>query len=162
MTEQPRERWGPSNYDDWERKQQSTESSSDEPKEISFEDYIVQRLEYLPALEKYLQSLHDKIDKLNQALRSTPPPETAARAPPRPKQQSLPSSDGSLEDAIRDALPASIALKLHFTRERDYLVVKSDYLPKKEDFAELANVIRREFGGEYIRAGKNSRFEIPL
>ena len=166
MTEKPRSTWGPSNYEEWEAKQ-STGSPDEEPKEITFEEYVIQRLEYLPALEKYLQGLHDKIDKLDRALRSVSSPSvTRDESQPRPRQQPLPRDDmesieASVEARIRESLPRRLYEKLHFTARDDMIEVKNDYLRKTEDWQEIARVMRG-LGGQWISAGRDSRFEIPL
>jgi hypothetical protein len=51
--------------------------------------------------------------------------------------------------------------RIEFSRQGNFIIVKTKQYLNTDDFEELRAVIR-DFGGEYVSAGKESHFKIPL
>lgn len=51
--------------------------------------------------------------------------------------------------------------RIEFSRQGNFIIVKTKQYLNTDDFEELRAVIR-DFGGEYVSAGKDSHFKIPL
>lgn len=69
-------------------------------------------------------------------------------------------SEKTLED-VKEALPEDIRSLLSFELEGNWLLVKPREFLGSDNFTKIASKAR-ELGGEYVSAGKDSHFKIPL
>lgn len=51
--------------------------------------------------------------------------------------------------------------RIDFSRQGNFIIVKTKQYLNTDDFEELRGIVRG-FGGEYVSAGKDSHFKIPL
>jgi hypothetical protein len=63
-------------------------------------------------------------------------------------------------DAKRPMLPEVYAEMVAVTDEGSYWKIKPKEFLRKEDFAEIARIVR-QYKGEYVSAGRSSYFKIP-
>lgn len=89
-----------------------------------------------------------------------PPPAAA----PAPKPQAPPVDTGPKRYTIDDArmlFPEELESRISFEGKGDYIIIKPKQFLGSENFAKIASQIRGA-GGEYISAGKDSHFRLPL
>ena len=63
-------------------------------------------------------------------------------------------------DRIRNGFPDDLQKLLDFFEKGDYVIAKPKHYLAGEDFKAIATIVK-EFGGDYISAGKESHFKIP-
>lgn len=63
-------------------------------------------------------------------------------------------------DAKRPMLPEPYAEMVAVTDEGSYWKIRPREFLRKEDFAEIARIVR-QYKGDYVSAGKSSYFKIP-
>ena len=64
-------------------------------------------------------------------------------------------------EGLKDEFSKEWQEHLDFSREDEYFMVKPKHYLGSDQFGELASIIR-DLGGEYVSAGKDSHFRIPL
>lgn len=64
-------------------------------------------------------------------------------------------------DEIKSKFPPVLADMLTFEEKDDQIIVKAKKFLGSDNFAKIAGIIR-DIGGDYISAGKESRFEVPI
>ena len=72
----------------------------------------------------------------------------------------LTSSSQSVQ-TIKSKFPKGLEELLNFEGKEDYVLVKPRAFLGSENFAKIASIIR-DIGGDYVSAGKDSHFRIPL
>ena len=82
----------------------------------------------------------------------------AAQAP-APAAREVGGKQRSLDD-IRMSFPEELEARLSFEEKGDYIIIKPKQFLGSENFAKIASAARG-MGGEYISAGKDSRFRVP-
>jgi hypothetical protein len=113
-------------------------------KEEDFELFLEDFCDFLNGLEASVAKMKKQIAKLVGV------DEAAAPAHPVPEQlEKLKQSFGELADYLT------------FTIREGKAVLTPRHFLGAENFAKIAKIVR-EHGGEYISAGKESRFEMPL
>jgi len=113
-------------------------------KEEDFTIFLEDFCDFLNGLEASVAKMKQQIAKLVGVT------ETAAPAPPVHEQLGkLKQSFGELADYLT------------FTVKEGKAILTPRQFLGAENFAKIAKIVR-EHGGEYISAGKESRFEMPL
>ncbi len=76
---------------------------------------------------------------------------------------STPSPTASVPaiDKVRKAFPEELEDRLTFTVKGDWVIVKAKEFLGHDTFGKVAGLIRG-LGGEYISAGKDSHFRVPV
>lgn len=64
-------------------------------------------------------------------------------------------------DVVKASFPAELEALLDFTPQGDKVVLKPKQFLGSDNFAKIASVVRA-LNGEYISAGKDSHFEVPV
>jgi len=72
-----------------------------------------------------------------------------------------PSTPATEAEKIEARFPPLLADLLTFTEKDGKVIVKARQFLGSDNFAKIAGIIR-EVGGDYISAGKDSRFEVPI
>ncbi len=63
-------------------------------------------------------------------------------------------------DDVQRAFPEDLMGMLYFEETDDYIIIRPRQYLGSDNFAKIATIIRDQFGGEYISAGKDSHFKI--
>lgn len=63
-------------------------------------------------------------------------------------------------DDVKILFPQDLEEMLTFEEAKDFIVVKPRRFLGSENFAKIAAIVR-DAGGEYVSAGKESRFKVP-
>ena len=80
---------------------------------------------------------------------------------PQPQPMEKPKREASLgvED-VRMKFPEELDALLTFDDAESHIWIKPQGWLGKKDFAKVADIVKKEFGGEYVSAGKDSHFRI--
>lgn len=97
-------------------------------------------------LEARIKSLEDWQQAIARTCIAAPTPQ------PKPTDKTV--------DDIRKIFPEELEKRLSFNEDGPYIVVTFKEFLGSETFAKIASAIRG-IGGEYISAGKDSRFRVP-
>jgi len=62
---------------------------------------------------------------------------------------------------VKERFLDKLVERIEFSQQGNFIIVKTKQYLNVDDFKELSTVIR-DFGGEYVSAGKDSHFKIPL
>lgn len=117
----------------------------------------------LEQAQNFLMSAGELINKWQYYLKPT------VTGQPKPQQTQQPTSNPNtntkkltIED-VQAALPAELVPKLDiaYRAAGTVIIVKPIAFLGSDNFSKMAQV-SRNFGGEYISAGKDSRFEIKI
>jgi hypothetical protein len=95
-----------------------------------------------------------KISELNQR------PEQPKTIQATPADSTVKNQSFTL-DSVRKSFPEEIEAKLAFEEKGDYITVKPKQFLGSDNFAKIATTVRG-LGGEYISAGRDSHFRVPL
>lgn len=77
------------------------------------------------------------------------------------EQSSQSTAPASKVDEIQGKFPPLLADLLTFTEKDGMVIIKAKQFLGSDNFAKIARIIR-DIGGDYISAGKDSRFEVPI
>ena len=111
----------------------------------------------LEQAQNYLMHAGKLINEVQYALKPT------VTEQPKP-QQTQPQSAGKLTiEAVKSKLPSDLLDRLDVTYrdQGNIIIVKPTKFLGSENFAKIAQIIKNSLHGQYISAGKDSRFEIP-
>ena len=111
-------------------------------KDEDFEVFLEDFMDMLNGLEASVAKMKQQIAKLVGVAEATPSAQSV-------QLEKLKQSFGELADYLT------------FTVKEGKVVLTPRQFLGSENFAKIAKVVR-EHGGEYISAGKESRFELPL
>lgn len=78
----------------------------------------------------------------------------------KPKQKEKATNLTALENVV-GSFPEQLQDLLDFKDEGKFIIIRPIQYLGSKDFAKSAAVVR-ELGGEYISAGKESRFRVPI
>ena len=116
----------------------------------------------LEQAQNYLMHAGKLINEVQYALKPT------VTEQPKPQQtqqpQTQPQSAGKLTiEAVKSKLPSDLLDRLDVTyrNQGNIIIVKPTKFLGSENFAKIAQIIKNSLHGQYISAGKDSRFEIP-
>jgi hypothetical protein len=65
------------------------------------------------------------------------------------------------EEALRQMFPEDLEVLLQIHQENGYVTVRPRQFLGSENFAKVASIVRAE-GGDYVSAGKESHFRVPI
>lgn len=111
----------------------------------------------LEQAQNYLMHAGELINEVQYALKPT------VTEQPKP-QQTQPQSAGKLTiEAVKSKLPSDLLdrLDVAYRNQGNIIIVKPTKFLGSENFAKIAQIIKNSLHGQYISAGKDSRFEIP-
>jgi len=83
------------------------------------------------------------------------PPEATATGPIEPEAKARPINE------IQKLFPAELQEHLSFEQQNSNVIITPHHYLGTENFVKISTIVV-DAGGEYISAGKNSHFNIPL
>ena len=111
----------------------------------------------LEQAQNFLMSAGELINKWQCYLKPT----VSEQSKP---QQTQPQSAGKLTiEAVKSKLPSDLLdrLDVAYRNQGNIIIIKPTKFLGSENFAKIAQIIKNSLHGQYISAGKDSRFEIP-
>ncbi len=113
----------------------------------------------LEQAQNYLMHAGKLIHEVQYALKPT------VTEQPKPQQEASRQDANAVTphtvDGVRMHFPEELEARLSFEMKGDYIIVKPKQFLGSENFAKIAQIIKNSLHGQYISAGKDSRFEIP-
>ena len=64
-------------------------------------------------------------------------------------------------DKLASAFPDDLRGLLKFEDAGEFITIKPTGFLGSDNFAKIADIVRNRFNGEYVSAGKDSRFRVP-
>ena len=122
-------------------------------------DENISREELRRKLEATIKSLSQIVTELTLIEGSLKLQATKASVPKPSVSKPIQPPVDKLKE-VMDAFPDDLADKLLFEENTQYIMIKTRQFLGAEDFRETLDTIL-SLGGEYISAGKASRFQVP-
>jgi hypothetical protein len=122
-------------------------------------DKLAERIDkLLVVLNQIAEDLREVLISLkSSAVSQITQPPTASPAPTPTAQ--VPET-WSIEE-IETTFPEDLRALLGFEDKGDYVEIKPRRFLGSENFAKIADIVKKQFDGDYISAGRDSHFRIP-
>jgi hypothetical protein len=114
-------------------------------------------------IEDRLRTLENLLQRLTEVLIAAPtkPPTQPSTQTPKPASTPQPQPASTAKPHISEAFNPALAKLLTFTQEGNYWIIRGKEFLQPEPFRETLDTVQT-LGGEYVSAGKNSHFKVPL
>lgn len=118
----------------------------------------------LEQAQNYLMHAGKLINEVQYALKTDAGQQTQPTQVQKPTQPASTTGKKLTIEDVKKALPADLVdrLDIAYREAGKIIMVKPIAFLGSDNFAKVAQAIKNNLGGQYISAGKQSHFEVPL
>jgi hypothetical protein len=127
------------------------EKKEEETQAVEKLDKLIDRMDGLLAV---LKLVAEDLKQLSDSLKPYAQKVAPSTAPPAAQPQIL------TVESVKESFPEDLQSLLSFQEQEEFIVIRPRGFLGSENFARIADVVKK-LGGEYVSAGKDSRFRVP-